>query len=121
MPWVCTPTGLPAATPVLHALPVPFIRHTVGHGFWRTLRHWGAPPVVAMVSWHCLWVGPAAAGAGGAAYGIGRWLSGIGGGVAGGAVGALAPGGVVAVPEPSSLAVLALGVAVPALVRGRRA
>lgn len=107
MPWVCTPRAPLSAL----GLPTPPHRHHVGHGFRRALRHWGASHTAAAVSWHCVWIAPALAGAGGAAYGVGRWLSGIGGAVVGAAP------GVVPVPEPSCALVLLLGVAVLAWVR----
>jgi hypothetical protein len=116
MPYVCTPTSLPA--PAVHALPVPPVHHGIGHGFRAHLMRRGWSHANAVITWHCVWVAPAL-GAGGAAYGVGRWLSGVGGGVAGGALGALGGGAVVAVPEPSTL-ILALGVAVLAAIHRRK-
>lgn len=120
MPWVCTPTGLPTVAPT-HALPLPTVHRGIGHGFRRTLRHWGASHGASVVAWHCVWIAPAVGGAGGVAYGVGRWLSGIGGGVAGGAVGALAPGAVVSVPEPWGLPAFIMATLLLVWIRGRRA
>jgi len=122
MPWLCFPIRWPFAVPappVLHALPVPPTYYGIGHHVRHRLRRWGMSHGGAVAAWRtgmtCVWVGAPIA-AGGAGWALAPYLPGIAAGLLPGA-GTVSPDVVVAVPEPGSLVVLGLAVAVLALVR----
>ena len=116
--WACTTRVWPWARPAPRSVPLPVARHTLGHGFRKHLvRRWGLSHTAAVTAWRtgvtCVWIAAPGA-AGGAGWLSAPWWWPGGAGVTGEAV------PVVAVPEPSSLAVFGLAVGVLALIRRKQ-
>jgi len=134
MPWVCTTRAFPWVVRVARTsqsgLPAVPHHRGIGRRFRRHLvKSWGVSHGAAATAWGavttCVWVGGIGGAAGGVAGGAWEVWRQLPGGIAPGAAGAVlgSPGvdvgglgPVAAVPEPSTLVVLAVAVGVLAVL-----
>lgn len=126
--WACTSRLFPWVHPASSASSALSVRHGHGHGIghWfrkRLVRRWGVSHAAAVTAWGnvttCVWIGAPLAGGGLAGAGWLLWPgSDVGQSFVQGAGSSVVAS--VAVPEPSTFLVLAVGVGVTIALRRRQ-